>query len=101
MPYENGGFVDYNTVLTGTQTANTVVNYDDYVVHNMDQFTTTIDPGYVNFTTNRFDTGWTTHIETLDEKLEKFAEKIYMIIKEHTHIDISEEEFMKIIKDDD
>lgn len=32
--------------------------------------------------------------------LEYFSHKIYKIIKEHTPIDISEEEFMKIIKDD-
>lgn len=103
MPYVNGGFVDYN-ILTNppiaTYRTDTMVDRYNYVVHNMEDFTTAINPDYINITTDRYDVNFTSHIETLDEKFEKFAEKIYMIIREHTHIDISEEEFMKIIKDD-
>lgn len=34
------------------------------------------------------------------EDLEHFSQKIYKIIEEHTPLDITEEEFMKLIKDD-
>ena len=35
-----------------------------------------------------------------DRDLNEIFEKLYSIISEHTAIDISEEEFMKLIKDD-
>ena len=38
-------------------------------------------------------------IATMDD-LDKIISKIYKIIEEHTPIDITEEEFMKIVKDD-
>ena len=32
------------------------------------------------------------------EQLEKFANKLYKIIEEHTHIDITEEEYLEILR---
>ena len=36
-----------------------------------------------------------------NDELEHFSQKIYKIIAEHTRIDISEEEFMTILKEDE
>ena len=88
------------SIPTNTTTAATTWN-NDYVVHNTEPYTTTIDPDYINFATNRFNVNFTPHIETLDEKFEHFSRKIYKIIEEHCNIDISEEEFIRLIKDDD
>ena len=35
------------------------------------------------------------------EDLDKFAKRIYQIITEHTKIDISEEEYLKLLKEDE
>ena len=55
--------------------------------------------------TNRFNYVTTPRIDfdlnVLNEKFEHFSRKIYKIIEEHTPIDITEEEFMKLLKDDD
>ena len=56
---------------------------------------------YTNTTLNdaiQYDCTNTSFVTTKD--LDKFAHRLYKIIEEHTPIDISEDEFMELIKDD-
>ena len=61
------------------------------------------DPHYRAYTTNHItidETPWTIPKFITEEDLQKVVKKIYNIITDHTALDISEEEFMNIIKDD-
>ena len=66
---------------------------------------TMVDPGtmYRTYTTDHItidETPWTIPKFITEEDLQKVVKKIYNIITDHTTLDISEEEFINIIKDD-
>ena len=53
-----------------------------------------------DYLTRDYNNGWRVAIDYVTKKdLEEFARKIYKIIEEHTSIDISEDEFMKLLED--
>lgn len=85
------------------------VNWEDYITTaNLTDLYTTYqnDPlgeahTYTNTTLNdaiRYDCTSISFVTTKD--LDEFAHRLYKIIEEHTPIDISEDEFMELIKDD-
>ena len=91
---------------------NLQVNNDNYaldaVTYAAEDYTTNTNANnYRFYTTNTLNArDWEPMPITTDyvtqEQLEKFANKLYKIIEEHTHIDITEEEFMDLLlKDDD
>ena len=55
----------------------------------------------INFDYDILNRTSTSLTDSLREELDKIMKKIYHCIEEHTNIDITEEEFMAIIKDDD
>lgn len=65
---------------------------------------TITDPLYRTYTTTDHitidATPWTIPKFVTEEDLEKAVKKIYNIITDHTTLDISEEEFMSMLKDD-
>ena len=62
------------------------------------------DPLFRGYTTNHItidETPWTLPKFVTQDDLEKVIHKIHEIIKDHTTLDITEDEFMRIIKDGD
>ena len=65
---------------------------------------TVAEPVFRAYTTDHItinETPWTIPKFVTTDDFEHFSRKIYKIIEEHTFIDISEEEFMRLIKDED
>ena len=70
---------------------------------------TITDPLYRAYTTDHITidetplttTNWTIPKLVTQDDLEKVIHKIYQIIEDHTTLDIPEEEFMRLIKDED
>lgn len=61
------------------------------------------DPLYHTYTTDHITIDaipWTIPTFVTEEDLQKVVKKIYNIITDHTTLDISEEEFMSMLKDD-
>lgn len=64
---------------------------------------TITDPHHHVYTTDHITinaTPWTIPKFVTEEDLQKVVKKIYNIITDHTTLDISEEEFMSMLKDD-
>ncbi len=88
-----GETVNWEDFIT---TANLTDLYNTYQQGPLDQIRT-----YTNTTLNdavTYDCTSTTFVTAKD--LDAFAHRLYKIIEEHTPIDISEDEFMELIKND-
>ena len=60
----------------------------------------TVATNRTDYQTYTFDTtAWRVNRYITETDLDNFAHKIYKIVTEHANIDISEEEFMKILND--
>lgn len=68
-------------------------------------YTLTDEPLYTvrgnTIAADRINIAANTDMDVLNARFEEFARKVYKIIEEHTNIDISEKEFMDLLKDDD
>ena len=71
-----------------------IVMPETHLTINPDDLRATVAPNVVGVNTTFYDAP--AYITSND--LDKFAEKVYRIIADHTKIDISEDEFMDIIK---
>ena len=78
----------YGTTATTVAEGNVTVTAGDI----------TIDPQTVTATNWAVPVSVSSYIATQDD-LDQLSRKIYKIISEHTRIDISEEEFMEILKE--
>ena len=88
-----GGTVNWDDYIT---TANLTDLYNAYQQYQLDN-TLTHTNTMVNDAVT-YDCTSLTFVTTKD--LDAFARRLYKIIEEHTPIDISEDEFMELIKDD-
>jgi len=113
-PYADGGVVPYDLVYTDRLGNMPTREYITTPIHDAMINPATLEPypaydgNGVTIDANRininyaYDTLNNTNLtDTLREELDKIMKKIYHCIEEHTNIDITEEEFMAIIKDDD
>lgn len=80
-----------------------VIEATAFPMHETNATTITFDPLHRTYTTDRItidERPWTMTKFITEDDLEKVIHKIYQIIEDHTTLDITEEEFMKLIKDD-
>ena len=57
------------------------------------------NPAYTTYTIHAPQIDYSPFVRTSD--LEKFFKRIYMVISDHTTINVTEEEFLKLIQEDD
>ena len=95
--------IDTLAAMAFPVTANNTYNTGGFVHDAMTNPETITVPRYRTYTTDRItidETPWTVPKFVTQDDLEKVIHKIYQIIEDHTTLNITEEEFMKIVKDD-
>ena len=95
--------IDVLAAMAFPVTANTTYNTGGFVHNTMLDPQTTTEHHYRTYTTDHItidDRPWRIQKFITEDDLEKVIHKIYQIIEDHTTLDITEEEFMKIVKDD-